>query len=83
MQNQSFTVVKFAQDEAWQYYWEEDPKITGVHLSHSAAYTYSGKSVEMPVDFVSVIEAENYKNKLNEHNSSGCYDICPVISNEC
>lgn len=74
----AFVVVKHA-NEHWKHYWEEDPKITGVHFSHSAADSHTGKELGISPFYLNKGDAEIACIKMNHHNPCGYYAVCPLI----
>lgn len=66
-----FIIVKYAADEVWEHYWEEDPKETGVYAIHSAHFSYSGKSVGLKSSYATPEEAVSDLNAINSNNPSG------------
>lgn len=76
---QKFVVVKHAK-HLWQSKWEEDPKITGVHISHSAAHTFTGNEAGCEESYTDVVAAEAMAVKLNSVNPCGDYAVCPLFT---
>lgn len=74
-----FTIVKQASNINWEYYFSIDPKISGVHESHSAFYTHTGKTILTKSVYDSSSELIKLLQILNSINPSGNYEICPVI----
>lgn len=76
---EKYVVVKHA-DLNWNVWWEEDPKLTGVVISHTAAYSFTGRAEGCQVDYDDRELAQAMAVKMNERNPSGHYAVCPLIT---
>ncbi len=74
----AFVVVKHA-NERWNHYWEEDPKITGVTIVHSAADSHTGQQLGISPSYYNQEDAQMACIKMNHHNPSGNYAVCPLL----
>jgi hypothetical protein len=74
----SYTIVKHAQKDVWEYHFDTDPT-KGVHVSHSAAFTHSGKCADLEVEYEDLQEANEACHRINEQNPCGNYAVCIVI----
>lgn len=75
-----FIIVKYAQDGAWEHYWEEDPKESGIHPWASAHLSYSGQAVGLKPSYESVEAAQTDLNAINSCNPVGQYALCPIVA---
>lgn len=74
----SYAVVKHA-GRHWDFYFVEDPKQTGVDISYSAGYTFSGSNTGCKPSYTCRQEAQAACDKLNAINPVGDYAVCPVL----
>ena len=74
-----FVIVKYAEDNIWEYHWEDDPKQTGVIKDHNAAYTHTGKEIGLPYGGMTEEQAQAWLKKMWEYNPSAGYAVCPLI----
>lgn len=72
-----FCIVKYAGD-THKYYWEHDPKETGVSEEASAHDTYTGKQVGILPKYRYLDEALEAAAKMNAYNPSGDYVPCRI-----
>lgn len=63
----------------WNQYWEKDPKITGVDVSHSAASTYIGRQLSLFHRYGDIVEVTRDCGRMNVYNPIGDYSVCHVI----
>ena len=75
--NKMYVVVKQAGNN-WRWYWQEDPKVTGVFLSASAYHTYTGKDAGISEFYDNMEDALAGLQIMNEANPIGDYAICEV-----
>jgi hypothetical protein len=75
-----FVIVKNSSTAHWEHYFVEDPKETGVVDEFNAAYTYTGKQIGLPFSGLTKEQSQEWLLKMNEHNPSVGYDICPLIN---
>jgi hypothetical protein len=73
-----YVVVKHA-GVNWKNKWEEDPKLTRVHHSHTAAFTFTGKSCGCEYSYKDLAAAEAMAVKLNQSNPCGDYAVCRLV----
>lgn len=71
----SFIVVKHA-GHSWPHYWDTDPKLKSIHISHSAAYTHTGKINSVEVEYEDRKQADEAAKRCNIDNPSGDYAVC-------
>ena len=77
--NPLFVIVKNAEDNIWEYHWEDDPKQTGVIEDHNAVHTHTGSSIGLPIEGLTQEQAQQWLEKMQEYNPSVGYAICPLI----
>ena len=75
---EEFMVVKHAGND-WASRWHEDPKLGKQHVSHSAAFTHTGKMVDCRETYPTYEEADEMVRQLNKRNPCGDYAVCPVL----
>lgn len=73
-----FTIVKHASATHWEYFFTENP-VDGVGIFCSAHNTESGKLIGLQEQYADLQEAEADCLKMNTHNPSGGYAVCPVV----
>lgn len=73
-----FTIVKHASDLYWTFYFEKDPKETGVDVDMSMHSTYTGRTLGVRERYNSLEEAESTCKTLNKLNPSGGYGVCLI-----
>lgn len=77
-----FVIVEHARTPEFSHYWREDPKVTGVTgavQTNSAAWSHTGKEVGISEKYSDREQAEMDCVKMNEHNPSGYYAVCPLL----
>lgn len=75
----AYVIVKHAKDNYYEYYFIEDPKVTGVCKDLSAYYTYSGKECNIKPFYEDISEAQADCERINNVNPSGGYAVCPTL----
>lgn len=70
-----YVVQKYAGDR-WNNYYRKDPKLCNQDLSHSAAFTYTGKQIGLLVFYTSIEEANTACDEMNRINPTGSYAVC-------
>lgn len=75
-----YVIVKYAQDSVWGHYFLDDPK-QGVHLSHSAFDTPTGKDCNVKLSYESYEQEQALRDleNINAANPVGSYALCPLI----
>jgi hypothetical protein len=75
-----YIIVKHA-GSSWEYHFDEDPQAgNGVHISHSAAFTHTGKNLNIQETYSDKDTADNDCILLNERNPVGNYAVCRLLA---
>lgn len=80
-ENKEYVIVKHAQDDVWEYYWDNDPKL-GVIAENSALFSYTGKVCEIKQTYSDLSECQEDVKKMNESNPVGAYAACLLIKDK-
>ncbi len=74
-----YIIVKHA-GNTWEHYFNEDPKSgNGVHISHSAAYTHTGRQLNIQETYLNKDEVDTHCKLINERNPVGDYAVCRLL----
>lgn len=74
-----YIIVKHAGD-TWNHYFNEDPHVgNGVHVSHSVAFTHTGKQLNIQETYQDKDIADKDCVLLNKRNPIGDYAVCRLL----
>ncbi len=69
-----FVIVRDAGEGRWQYFWKQDPKITGIIIDNNKIKNHP----EMSIKYAKYDDAILAMNELKKVNPNIDYGICPV-----